>query len=82
MANRKKRTHKVPYKSENHVCITLCPYLEGDMDEVKPRVGSAKCMYCTYYVDKDRENKIVYCAFGNNSKTAYAERIYMKNLVK
>lgn len=53
-----KKHCKVPYElMMGCVCITPCPFSLSP----KPRVGSCKCLDCSYFKIKDKEKQFVVC---------------------
>ena len=59
---KKKVNHTIKYEVRHKlVCITPCPFSES---EDRPKVGSARCVNCSSFVEKNTEAKEVYCGFN------------------
>lgn len=59
---KKKVNHTIKYEVRHKlVCITPCPFSES---EDRPKVGSARCVNCSSFVEKNTETKEVYCGFN------------------
>lgn len=59
---KKKVNHVIRYEVRHKlVCITPCPFSEEDD---RPRVGSARCINCSSFVEKNPVTKEVSCGFN------------------
>lgn len=57
--------HVIPYDVlYNSICTTPCPFLTDKGEEDRPKVGSANCNKCRFFIHKDKASHVVLCGFN------------------